>query len=38
MILPTRLDDLINRLHEADGADHLAVYARHESRLLEPAV
>jgi mannose-6-phosphate isomerase-like protein (cupin superfamily) len=39
MILPARLDELINHLHEVDGAERAAVYARYESRLLEqPAV
>jgi mannose-6-phosphate isomerase-like protein (cupin superfamily) len=39
MVLPARLDELISRLHEVDGAQHAAVYARYASRLLEePAV
>jgi quercetin dioxygenase-like cupin family protein len=35
IILPTRLDDLIARLHEVDAAGREAVYAEHESHLLE---
>ncbi len=35
MVLPTRLDQLITRLHEVEGAAHAAVYAGHASRLLE---
>lgn len=35
IILPTRLDELIARLHEVDAADREAVYAEHESQLLE---
>ena len=35
LILPTRLDELIARLHEVDPTDREAVYAQYESRLLE---
>jgi mannose-6-phosphate isomerase-like protein (cupin superfamily) len=35
MILPARLDELIARLHEVDRAEHAALYAQYESRLLE---
>ncbi len=35
IILPSRLDALIARLHEVDRADHPAVYAEYESQLLE---
>lgn len=39
MVLPSRIDELISRLHEVDAAEHPAVYARFASRLLEgPAV
>jgi mannose-6-phosphate isomerase-like protein (cupin superfamily) len=34
-ILPKRLDELINRLHQVDAAEHAAVYVQHASRLLE---
>jgi mannose-6-phosphate isomerase-like protein (cupin superfamily) len=34
-VLPTRLDELITRLHEVGEAEHAAVYARYASRLLE---
>jgi mannose-6-phosphate isomerase-like protein (cupin superfamily) len=35
IILPARLDQLISRLHEADPAEHPAIYRRHKSELLE---
>lgn len=35
IILPTRLDELISRLHESDPAEHAAIYRRYESELLE---
>src|ERR1700684_4512699 len=35
IILPARLDELISALHEADRADHAAIYRRYESELLE---
>lgn len=35
LILPSRLDELITRLHEVDPAEHAAIYAHHASRLLE---
>lgn len=35
LILPTRLDELITRLHEVDDADRPAVYAEYESQLSE---
>ncbi len=35
IILPSRLDELISRLHEADQAEHPEIYRRYESELLE---
>jgi len=35
IILPTRLDELISRLHESNPAEHPAIYRRYESELLE---
>jgi mannose-6-phosphate isomerase-like protein (cupin superfamily) len=35
IVLPTSLDEMINRLHETDPADHPAVYRAYESDLLE---
>jgi len=35
IILPTRLDELISRLHESNPAEHPAIYRRHKSELLE---
>jgi mannose-6-phosphate isomerase-like protein (cupin superfamily) len=35
LILPTRLDELISRLHEVDRSEHDAVYARYASRIVE---
>lgn len=35
IILPTRLDELINQLHQAGPAEHAEIYRRHESELLE---
>jgi len=35
IILPARLDELISALHEADSAEHAAIYRRYESELLE---
>jgi uncharacterized cupin superfamily protein len=35
MILPTRLDRLISRLHQSDRAEHPAIYRDFESELLE---
>jgi mannose-6-phosphate isomerase-like protein (cupin superfamily) len=35
LILPARLDELIARLHGVPRADHPAVYAEYESKLLE---
>jgi mannose-6-phosphate isomerase-like protein (cupin superfamily) len=35
IILPTRLDEMISLLHQADRAEHPAIYRRYESELLE---
>jgi mannose-6-phosphate isomerase-like protein (cupin superfamily) len=35
IILPARLDELISLLHEANLAEHAAIYRRFESELLE---
>jgi mannose-6-phosphate isomerase-like protein (cupin superfamily) len=35
IILPKRLNELIRRLHEADRAEHAAIYQRYQSELLE---
>jgi hypothetical protein len=35
IILPARLDELIKRLHEAEPAEHPAIYRSFESELLE---
>ncbi len=35
IILPARLDELISLLHEANRAEHAAIYRRYESELLE---
>jgi mannose-6-phosphate isomerase-like protein (cupin superfamily) len=35
IILPARLDELISAPHEADQAEHPAIYRRYESELLE---
>ncbi len=35
IILPTRLDELISQLHASDPAEHLEIYRRYESDLLE---
>jgi hypothetical protein len=35
IILPARLDELISVLHEAAPAEHLAIYRRFQSELLE---
>jgi len=35
IILPARLDELISRLHEANRAEHAAIYRRYDSELLE---
>jgi mannose-6-phosphate isomerase-like protein (cupin superfamily) len=35
IILPTRLDELINLLHSSDPAEHPELYRRHQSALLE---
>ena len=35
IILPARLDEMISLLHEADHAEHAAIYRRYESELLE---
>ena len=35
IILPTRLDELISRLHQSNPAEHPAIYRRYESELLE---
>jgi len=35
IILPARLDELISMLHEADRAEHAAIYRSYESELLE---
>jgi mannose-6-phosphate isomerase-like protein (cupin superfamily) len=35
IILPARLDELIEKLHQADPAEHPAIYRRYESELLE---
>lgn len=35
IILPARLDEMIGLLHEADQAEHAAIYLRYDSELLE---
>jgi len=35
IILPTRLDELISRLHASNPAEHAAIYRRYHSELLE---
>lgn len=35
IILPARLDEMIDLLHEADRAEHAAIYRRYDSELLE---
>ena len=35
IILPTRLDELVSRLHETDPAGHPAIYREFESEVLE---
>jgi mannose-6-phosphate isomerase-like protein (cupin superfamily) len=35
IILPTRLDELINQLHASAISEHPAIYRRHQSELLE---
>ena len=35
IILPARLDELISQLHEANQAEHAAIYRKYESELLE---
>lgn len=35
IILPERLDELIGRLHDADRAEHAAIYQSYQSELLE---
>jgi mannose-6-phosphate isomerase-like protein (cupin superfamily) len=35
LIVPSRLDELISRLHEASPAEHPEIYRRYESELLE---
>jgi mannose-6-phosphate isomerase-like protein (cupin superfamily) len=35
IILPARLDEMVSLLHEADPAEHAAIYRRYESELLE---
>jgi mannose-6-phosphate isomerase-like protein (cupin superfamily) len=35
IILPARLDEMIGLLHEADQAEHTAIYRRYDSELLE---
>ena len=35
IILPARLDEMIALLHEADRAEHAAIYRRYDSELLE---
>jgi hypothetical protein len=35
IILPARLDEMISLLHEADQAEHAAIYRNYESELLE---
>lgn len=35
IILPARLDEMISLLHEADHAEHAAIYRSYESELLE---
>jgi mannose-6-phosphate isomerase-like protein (cupin superfamily) len=35
IILPSRLDQLIERLHETDKTQHAAIYERYASQLLE---
>lgn len=35
IILPARLAEMISLLHEADRAEHAAIYRRYESELLE---
>jgi quercetin dioxygenase-like cupin family protein len=35
IILPARLDEMIGKLHEAETGEHLEIYRRYESELLE---
>ena len=35
IILPKRLDELISRLHDSDPSEHMAIYERYASQLLE---
>ena len=35
IILPARLEELINQLHESSPAEHPDIYRRHQSELLE---
>ncbi len=35
IILPSRLDELISRLHDTDRSQHQALYRRYQSELLE---
>lgn len=35
IILPKRLDELISRLHDSDRSEHMAIYERYASQLLE---
>jgi mannose-6-phosphate isomerase-like protein (cupin superfamily) len=35
IILPTRLDELINQLHSSDPVEHPDIYRRYQSELLE---
>jgi mannose-6-phosphate isomerase-like protein (cupin superfamily) len=35
IIVPSRLDELISRLHDANRAEHPAIYRSYESELLE---
>jgi mannose-6-phosphate isomerase-like protein (cupin superfamily) len=35
IIMPTRLQEMISRLHEVDPSEHPSVYEQYDSRLLE---
>lgn len=35
IVMPTRLQELISRLHEVDPSDHASIYEQYDSQLLE---
>ncbi len=35
IIVPKRLDELISRLHDSDPSEHVSIYERHATQLLE---